>query len=181
MPMARRIRRTIRLRLLKKLIPRILVDLSKTQPALIAKTKINLTYAEAFRGTTKRLNIGTDILEVRIPAGAKPSSRIRIAGKGQTSYGQPRRDLYLNIQLNPHAFFYFEGDDLACEVPIAPDEAVLGSSISIPTPDGQVNMKIPAGISSGQVLRLRGKGWSSPKGNRSDQLVQDCHYNSATN
>ncbi len=137
-----------------------------------SEANISLTYAEAFQGTIKRLSIGAETLEVRIPAGAKPGSRIRIAGKGQASYGQSRGDLYLNIQLNPHAFFYFEGDDLACEVPIAPDEAVLGSSISIPTPDGRVNMKIPAGISSGQVLRLRGKGWSSPKEERSDQLVK---------
>ncbi|MEL7011142.1 MAG: DnaJ C-terminal domain-containing protein, partial [Cyanobacteria bacterium J06588_4] len=69
-------------------------------------------------------------------------------------------------------FFDFEGDNLVCEVPVTPDEAVLGTSVSIPTPDGRVSMKIPAGINSGQVLRLRGKGWSSPQGNRTDQLVR---------
>ena len=62
--------------------------------------------------------------------------------------------------------------DIVCEVPVTPDEAVLGTSIDLPTPDGRVSVKIPAGINSGQVLRLRGKGWSSPKGNRSDQLVR---------
>ena len=61
---------------------------------------------------------------------------------------------------------------MVCEIPIAPDEAVLGSSISIPTPDAEVKMKIPAGIRSGQVLRLRSKGWSSPQGNRTDLLVK---------
>ena len=137
------------------------------------EANINLTFAEAFKGTIKRLSIGGETLEVRIPAGAKPGSRIRLAGKGPLSpYSQQRGDLYLNVKLNPHSFFSFEGDNLVCEVPITPDEAVLGSSISIPTPDGQVSMKIPAGISSGQVLRLRGKGWSSPKGNRTDQLVR---------
>ena len=137
------------------------------------EANINLTFAEAFKGTIKRLSIGGETLEVRIPAGAKPGSRIRLAGKGAFSpYSQQRGDLYLNVKLNPHSFFSFEGDNLVCEVPITPDEAVLGSSISIPTPDGQVSMKIPAGISSGQVLRLRGKGWSSPKGNRTDQLVR---------
>lgn len=137
------------------------------------EANINLTFAEAFKGTIKRLSIGGETLEVRIPAGAKPGSRIRLAGKGPLSpYSQQRGDLYLNVKLNPHSFFSFEGDNLVCEVPITPDEAVLGSSISIPTPDGNVSMKIPAGISSGQVLRLRGKGWSSPKGNRTDQLVR---------
>ncbi|MGL5794706.1 MAG: DnaJ C-terminal domain-containing protein, partial [Waterburya sp.] len=85
---------------------------------------------------------------------------------------QERGDLYLNVKLNPHPFFDFEGDNLVCEVPITPDDAVLGSSISIPTPDGAVNMKVPAGIRSGQVLRLKGQGWSSPRGGRTDQLVR---------
>ena len=130
-------------------------------------TNIDLTYAEAFRGVTKQLNLNSEAVEVRIPAGAKPSSRIRLAGKGQSG-----GDLYLNVNLVTHPFFDFEGDNLVCEVPIAPDEAVLGCSINIPTPDGTVSMKIPAGINSGQVLRLRGKGWSSTGGNRTDQLVR---------
>ena len=138
-----------------------------------SEASINLSFSEAFRGTIKRLNLGTETVEVRIPAGAKPGTRIRLAGKGQKSpYSQQRGDLYLNVKLNPHSFFDFEGDNLVCEVPITPDEAVLGSSISIPTPDGTVNMKVPAGICSGQVLRLRSKGWSSPKGGRTDQLVR---------
>ena len=81
-------------------------------------------------------------------------------------------DLYLNVTLIPHDFFNFEGENLVCEIPIAPDEAVLGSTIEIPTPDGRVSMKIPAGINSGQVLRLRGRGWSTPYGERTDQLVR---------
>lgn len=138
-----------------------------------SEASINLSFSEAFRGTTKRLNLGTETLEVRIPAGAKTGSRIRLTGKGQvSSYTQQRGDLYLNVKLSPHSFFDFEDDNLVCEVPITPDEAVLGSSISIPTPDGAVSMKVPAGIRSGQVLRLRGKGWSSPKGDRTDQLVR---------
>jgi curved DNA-binding protein len=76
------------------------------------------------------------------------------------------------VELETHSFFKFEGDNLICEVPIAPDEAVLGASIDVPTPDGLVTMKVPSGIRSGQTLRLRGKGWPSPKGGRSDQLVR---------
>jgi curved DNA-binding protein len=137
------------------------------------EASINLTYAEAFTGTTKRLKVNRETMEVKIPAGAKPGSRIRLPGKGEPNLaGTSRGDLYLNVALDPHPFFSFEGDNLVCEVPIAPDEAVLGSSISIPTPDGLVSMKVPAGINSGQVLRLRGKGWSSSPGNRSDQLVR---------
>ncbi|BAZ45125.1 chaperone DnaJ domain protein [Chondrocystis sp. NIES-4102] len=138
-----------------------------------SEASITLTFAEAFRGTVKHLNLGSGTVKVTIPAGVKPGTRIRLAGKGQqNAYNQQRGDLYLNVQLSPHSFFDFEGENLVCEVPITPDEAVLGSAISIPTPDGAVNMKVPPGIRSGQVLRLKGKGWSSPKGGRSDQLVR---------
>ena len=142
------------------------------QTATNNKASITLSFSEAFKGTTKRIKIGSQTVEVRIPAGAKPGTKIRLPGKGQARYGQATEDLYLNVKLTPHYFFDFEGDNLVCEVPIAPDEAVLGVSISVPTPDGIVSMKVPAGILSGQVLRLRGKGWSSPKGDRSDQLVK---------
>ena len=146
-------------------------DNNFNQQPVSSEASINLTFLEAFRGTTKRINLGTETVEVRIPAGAKSGTRIRLPGKGQASY-DGTRDLYLNVKLTSHPFFDFEGDNLVCEVPIAPDEAVLGASISIPTPDGLVSMKVPRGIRSGQVLRLRGKGWSSPKGGRTDQLVK---------
>lgn len=138
-----------------------------------SEASINLTYSEAFRGVTKLINLGTEAVEVRIPAGAKSGSRIRLSGKGQFVPGDGKRqDLYLNVELTPHSFFSFEENNLICEIPITPDEAVLGSSINVPTPDAQVRMKIPAGINSGQVMRLRGKGWSSPQGNRTDLLVR---------
>ncbi|MBD3883312.1 DnaJ domain-containing protein [Phormidium tenue FACHB-886] len=131
-----------------------------------------LSFSEAFHGAQKRLNLGNETITVRIPAGAKPGSRIRVKGKGQASpYGTNRGDLYLVVALQPHSFFQFEGDNLVCEVPIAPDEAVLGAAIEVPTPDGTVTMNIPTGIRSGQTLRLRGKGWLT-KGGRGDQLVK---------
>ena len=71
-----------------------------------------------------------------------------------------------------HPFFQLEDDRLICEVPITPDEAVLGTNVEVPTPDGNVNVKVPPGISSGQSLRLRGKGWRNPQGARGDQLVK---------
>jgi curved DNA-binding protein len=134
---------------------------------------INLTYGEAFNGTVKSFKINNETIDVRIPAGAKPGSRVRVRGKGgMNSYTKQRGDLYLRIELQPHSFFQFEGDNLVCEVPIAPDEAVLGGSIEIPTPDGKVTMRIPPGTRSGQSLRLRGKGWMQPQGGRGDQIVK---------
>ena len=142
-------------------------------PAADIEAAIILTFSEAFYGTQKRFQLGNENVNVRIPPGAKPGSRIRIKGKGQISpFSQQRGDLYLTIDLQPHPLFKFQGDNITCEIPIAPEEAALGAEIKIPTPEGSVTMKIPPGIDSGQSLRLRGQGWRGPKGKRSDQMVK---------
>ncbi|WP_026735691.1 DnaJ C-terminal domain-containing protein [Fischerella sp. PCC 9605] len=134
---------------------------------------ISLTFSEAFHGVKKRFSLGNETIDVRIPPGAKPGTRLRVRGKGPVSpLTQQRGDLYLKVELQSHPFFQFEGDNLVCEVPITPDEAVLGASIEVPTPDGSVSVKLPAGVRSGQSLRLRGKGWPQPKGGRGDELVK---------
>jgi curved DNA-binding protein len=134
---------------------------------------LRLNLSEAYRGVQKRISIGTETIDIRIPAGVKTGSRLKVKGKGQSNpQSQQRGDLYLKIELDAHPFYQFEGDNLVCEVPITPDEAVLGSSIEVPTPDGLVTMKIPSGIRSGQSLRLRGKGWPNSQGAKSDQLVR---------
>ncbi|MDB9525687.1 DnaJ C-terminal domain-containing protein [Oscillatoria sp. CS-180] len=144
-----------------------------SQQSFDQEANISLSLREAFRGTQKRLNIGGDEVKVRIPAGAKQGTKIRLRGKGQLNpYSKQRGDIYLIVNLLPHNIFQFEGDKLVCEVPIAPDEAVLGGKIEVPTPDGSVTMNLPAGVKSGQSLRLKGKGWPSPKGDRGDQLVR---------
>ncbi|MEY3256685.1 MAG: hypothetical protein RLZZ29_1820 [Cyanobacteriota bacterium] len=134
---------------------------------------ISLSFAEGFAGVQKRFSLGNETIDVRIPAGAKTGTRLRVRGKGQVNpMTQQRGDLYLRVELQPHSFFQFEGDHLLCEVPITPDEAALGASIDVPTPDGSVNVKLPAGVRSGQSLRLRGKGWPLAKGGRGDQFVK---------
>lgn len=142
-------------------------------PAQDTEAAIALTFSEAFHGTQKRLQIGDETITVRIPPGAKSGSRIRVKGKGQISpFSQQRGDLYLTIELLPHAFYKFEGNNLICDMPISPEEAVLGAQIEVPTPDGKVTMTVPPGVDSGQTLRLRGKGWRDPRGNRTDLLVR---------
>jgi len=142
-------------------------------PAPDTEAAIALSFSEAFHGVQKLLQLDDETINVRIPPGAKPGSRIRIKGKGRLSPFSPQRgDLYLTIELFPHRFFQFSGDNLTCEVPIRPDEAVLGTQIHVPTPDGEVMMTVPKGVNSGQSLRLRGKGWILPKGNRTDLIVK---------
>lgn len=142
-------------------------------PATDTEAAITLTFSEAFHGSLKHLQLGNERIKVRIPPGAKPGSRIRLKGKGQINpYNQQRGDLYLTISLQPHSVFEFEGDNIVCEVPITPEEAVLGTDIKVPTADGSVTMKIPPGVNSGQSLRLRNKGWKANNGKRSDQIVK---------
>jgi curved DNA-binding protein len=134
-----------------------------------------LSMAEAFQGVTKELSLeGEKPFKVRIPAGAKPGSRIRIQGQGRPNPMTNRRgDLYLNIDIAPHPFFQLDADvNLTCEMSLTPDEAVLGTTLNVPTPDGLVQLKIPAGIDSGKTLRLRNKGWKTPQGDRTDLLVK---------
>jgi curved DNA-binding protein len=135
---------------------------------------LTLTLADAFNGVQKRVSLGNETIDVRIPPGSKPGSRIRVRGKGRFSphYTSQRGDLYLTVEIPAHPFFTFEGENLTCEVPISPDEAVLGTQIEVPTPDGNVTVNVPAGIRSGQSLRLRSKGWRNYKGDRSDQMVK---------
>ncbi|WP_309728902.1 J domain-containing protein [Chamaesiphon sp. OTE_75_metabat_556] len=138
-------------------------------PSPDTEAAIALTFLEAFQGVQQRLLLNDEKINVRIPAGAKPGSRIKLEGKGSPSpFSQQRGDLYLTIELRPHSFFKFDGDNLICDIPIRPDEAVLGAEITIPTPDGNVKIKVPKGTKSGQSLRLRGKGWTLPKGGRGD-------------
>ncbi|MFS8799806.1 MULTISPECIES: DnaJ C-terminal domain-containing protein [unclassified Synechococcus] len=149
--------------------PFVSVDL----PGQDVEGTLGLSWAEAFHGTQKRLNLDGETLTIRIPPGAKPGSRIRVKGKGQVSpFGGPRGDLYLTLELPPHPFFRFDGDNLLCELPITPDEAALGGTAEVPTPTGRVQLRIPAGVDSGQTLRLRGQGWRDPQGQRSDLLVR---------
>ncbi len=142
---------------------------------LDVEATITLTFSEAFNGAQKRLSIGSETFDVNIPAGAKTGTRIRMRGKGRPSphYTTQRGDLYLIVELTPHPFFQLDGDNnLVCEVAIAPDEAVLGTQVEVPTPDGMVKVNVPAGVRSGQSLRLRGKGWKNLKGERSDLMLK---------
>ena len=98
-------------------------------------------------------------LAVKVPPGVDDGDRIRLTGEGEVGRnGGPPGDLYVEIRLTPHKIFEREGADLSCEVPVSFTTATLGGSIELPTLNGQVSLKIPAGTQSGKVFRLRGKG-----------------------
>ncbi len=100
----------------------------------------------------------TKRLQVRIPPGVRTGSRVRVAGQGAPGPSGQSGDLYLIPKVAPHALFKRQGDNLHIEVPVTFPEAALGAEIEVPTLNGRVTMKLPAGSSSGQRLRLAGRG-----------------------
>ena len=113
-------------------------------------------------------------LSVKIPAGVDQDDRIRLSGEGEAGVnGGPPGDLYVVVQLKPHAVFQREGADLHCEMPISFATAALGGEIEIPTLDGHAKVKIPPETQSGQVFRLRNKGIRPVRGSVVGDLY--CH------
>ena len=104
-------------------------------------------------------------MNLKIPKGIKDGGKIRISGEGDKSpTGGPSGDLYLVVNISNHKFFTRKGDDLYCEVPVTIKEALYGGKIDIPTFDGKVMVKLPAGTQTGKTLRLKGKGMQKLKG-----------------
>jgi molecular chaperone DnaJ len=109
----------------------------------------------------------TKTLSVKVPAGVDDGDRIRLSGEGEAGRnGGPPGDLYVEIRINPHKLFERDGADLACEVPISIAAATLGGEVELPTLDGHVSLKIPAGTQSDKVFRLRGKGVTTVRDRR---------------
>ncbi|MEW6302412.1 MAG: DnaJ C-terminal domain-containing protein [Verrucomicrobiota bacterium] len=103
--------------------------------------------------------IETHKYQVKIPAGVKEGQRLRLAGQGEQGYGQgPAGDLYLRVRLARHPDFRVDDSCLVYDLELAPWEAVLGTTVSVPTLEGRVQIRIPAGTQSGHKLRVRGHG-----------------------
>lgn len=113
----------------------------------------------------------TKTLSVKVPAGVDDGDRIRLSGEGEAGRnGGPPGDLYVEIRVHSHKLFTRDGADLACEVPISVATATLGGEVELPTLDGNVALKVPAGTQSGRVFRLRGKGVTTVRDSRQGDL-----------
>jgi len=127
------------------------------EPSRDIEGDIMVTLEEAQRGSVRTVTVRhenrTDSQQVKIPAGITEGQKLRIAGHGQAG-----GDLYLRVRLAKHPDFEVDGHNLIHELELAPWEAALGAEIAVPTLDGRVNIKIPAGTASGQKLRVRGRG-----------------------
>jgi curved DNA-binding protein len=133
------------------------------------EAELTLPLDKAYLGGRERITIQEDgrSLEVDMPPGMIPGQKIRLRGQGLGG-----GDLYLKINVSPHQFFRLEGVNIYCQLPVTPAEAVLGGFIEVPTLDGLVKISLPQGITSGQKLRLAGKGFPGEDGRRGDQLLE---------
>ena len=116
----------------------------------------------------------TKTLSVTIPAGVDTGNRIRLSGEGEAGLnGAPAGDLYVQVQVKPHAIFERDGTNLHCEIPINIVLASLGGEVEVPTLNGKVSLTIPAETQTGKMFRLRGKGIKSLRGSAVGDLY--CH------
>ena len=127
------------------------------------------TPCPACRGTGAERRSRT--LQVKIPAGVKDGARIRLTGKGEHGApGAPAGDLFVQVHVRPHRLFGRKGDDVTVDVPVTYPEAALGANVEVPTLDGSVTLKVPAGTPSGKTFRVKGRGAPNRKGH-GDLLV----------
>ncbi len=113
-------------------------------------------------------------IEIKIPPGIADGMKLRVRGEGEAGRrGGPGGDLYVAVTVRPHEIFERRDDDILCEAPISFVQAALGGEVEVPTLEGKVKIKIPAGIQSGKIFRLRGKGIQSLQGyGKGDELVK---------
>ena len=140
------------------------------------EVNVHITLEEAYVGTELEFNLTMPeydengfllrvprVLKARIPKGATDGQRLRLPGKGGKGLNGGRDgNLYLNIALHPHPLFRVSGHDLYLDLPLAPWEAVLGTTVQVPTLGGEVRLKIPPGTHAGQQLRIADRGLPRP-------------------
>ena len=126
-------------------------------------TEVTVSLEDAHRGSFREIHLqgpgGGKRLNVKIPAGAYDGMKIRLSGQGNAGPGG-YGDLYLKVRLAQNGKYRLEGDNISMDIPVSPWDAALGVTKEIQTLDGTYNLKIPAGVSSGQRLRLKGRGFA---------------------
>jgi curved DNA-binding protein len=126
-------------------------------------SEVTIDFRDAVLGCTRELSLrsaeGERTLKVRIPAGVRNEGKIRLRGQGGLgAHGGPAGDLVLKVKVTKHPYFSMRGKQLHVRVPVTPLEAYAGTKVTVPTPEGSVQLSIPAGSQNGSKLRLRGKG-----------------------
>lgn len=138
-----------------------------------------ISFLDAMRGTQVQVRLThpdgskPEEISIKVPAGVKDGAKIRVGGHGQPSpTGGPRGDLLITVRVGEHPYFRRDGQDILLDLPVSLKETIQGASISVPTIDGHVDLHIPAGMTSGKRLRIRGKGVPQKDGSRGDQYCR---------
>lgn len=136
--------------------------------------KLEVDFLTAANGGQTRINLPDGKpLNVAIPEGVTDGQVLRLKGLGEPGHGNaPAGDALIEVHVKPHPQFVRQGDDVVYELAVSIDEAVLGAKVEVPTIKGRVAVVIPKGASSGQVLRLKGKGLKNRAGGHGDQLMK---------
>jgi DnaJ-class molecular chaperone len=134
---------------------------------------LEVPFLDAANGGALRITLPGGDLEVKIPKGVADGQTLRLRGKGGPGHGGgPAGDAYVTLSVRPHPAFTRDGDDIVMTLPISLDEAVLGAKVEVPTIAGPVKVTVPKGASSGQILRLRGRGIGAPGRAAGDQRIE---------
>jgi molecular chaperone DnaJ len=146
-----------------------LFQMSQPCPVCHGSGRVVQTPCPTCGGTGSRRR--TRSFQVKVPAGVQDGARIRLSGRGEPGpAGAQPGDLYVQVRVQPHAFFGRSGHDLTLELPVTYAEAALGADVRVPTLNGPVTMKVPAGTPNGKTFRLKGKGVPR-RGGHGDLLV----------
>ena len=146
-----------------------LFQMSQPCPVCHGSGRVVQTPCPTCGGTGSRRR--TRSFQVKVPAGVQDGARIRLTGRGEPGpAGAQPGDLYVQVRVRPHAFFGRSGHDLTLELPVTYAEAALGADVRVPTLNGPVTMKVPAGTPNGKTFRLKGKG-APKRGGHGDLLV----------
>ena len=133
--------------------------------------KLRVPFVDAAALAPQRVTLGDGkTIDLKLPAGVEDGTQMRLSGKGEPGPGGAG-DAIVTIEVQPHRYFVRDGDDVRIDLPITLKEAVTGGAVKVPTVDNPVMLTVPAGSSSGKVLRLKGKGFHRKGGTRGDQLV----------
>ncbi|MBP8062373.1 MAG: J domain-containing protein [Brevundimonas sp.] len=136
------------------------------------KATLEISLEDSISGATRRIQFSDGrMLDVAIPKGASDGQTIRLKGQGAPGRGGPAGDALIELKVAKHPVFTRDGADLTMDQPVALYDAVLGGKVPVRTPEGTVSMTIPAGSSSGKVLRLKGRG-AFADGKRGDLLAK---------
>ncbi len=139
------------------------------------EAEISISLEDALKGGRRNITLsgaqGPRTLEVNIPKGVRQGAKLRLSGQGEAALGGIAGDLFLRIKFLPHPNFSVDGMDITYDLNLTPWEAALGTTVRVPTLEGEIDMNIPEGTSSGGRFRLRGRGLG-PESARGDQMVR---------